>query len=199
MMIVRKIDNSTTIYIVDICTDIISLEERITLSSNEILYYSKINSIKRRCEWLTSRIAIREIFGDKVTTDYKEKAPILIGSDKFISISHCKDKLTLMVADKRCGIDIEKIDYDFSRVAKRFLSSDELSYLTKEDIALAWTIKEAAYKIIGVKDVDFSTMFKIKEIDHENKKTILTYNNTNYNLYFFQIEGYNICYGINII
>lgn len=195
-MTIKKIDNNTTIYIVDIENNIKALEERITLSSSEFLYYSKITAERRRCEWLTSRILIKEVLGDSISTDYKDRAPILIGSDKHISISHSRDKLALIVSNKKCGIDIEKSNYDFSRVSKRFLSVEELSFMTSEDIALSWCIKEAAYKLIGVKEIDFSSMFIIKSIDYIENKTILIYNKTEYTLYFFTKNELNICYSI---
>lgn len=171
------------------------MERGIHLSLSETLYYESISSESRRCEWLTSRQMVRSELGENVSTIYIDRRPSLVGSDKHISISHSDKLVVLMISDVPCGVDIENSKRDFSRVSKRFLSIDELSWMNDDDVALAWSIKEAAYKMIGVADIDFATMFLIRRIDRTNSLSILTYNEVEYQLSITSWEQYNIVYG----
>lgn len=175
--------------------ELAQLEKEIHLTPVEFSYYQRITSEKRRREWLTSRVMVRREVGENVSTIYHDRRPCLVGSDEHISISHSDDLVVLMIANVPCGVDIENATRDFSRVSKRFLSAKELSWMTREDIALAWSIKEAAYKMIGIPDIDFATMFHIRTIDRRNERAVLTYNGSDYDFAFGSMESYNIVYG----
>lgn len=172
--------------------ELAQLEKEINLTPVESSYYQTISSENRRREWLTSRLMVRREIGETISTDYCERRPILVGSDKYISISHSDHLVVLMIAESPCGVDIENSTRDFSRVSKRFLCQEELSWMNEEDVALAWSIKEAAYKMIGVPDIDFATMFHIKKIDRENNLSILSFREVDYQLSIHSFEQYNI-------
>lgn len=170
------------------------LERKIALSDCESEYYNSISSENRRAEWLMSRVMVRHELGDTVSTEYKNRIPYLVGSEFFISISHSDDLVAIYLSEDPCGIDIEDFTRNFDRVASRFLSNEELIHIQGENIALAWSIKEAAYKKIGVPDIDFATMFTIKEIDRETNSSILSFGNNDYKFKFSTLEHYNIIY-----
>lgn len=174
---------------------IAQLEKEVTLTPVELSYYHTISSEHRRLEWLTSRWMVRREIGKNVSTIYDGRKPSLVGSEKQISISHSDDLVVLMIADTQCGVDIENSTRDFSRVSKRFLSPEELAWMNCEEIALAWSIKEAAYKMIGDLEIDFATMFHIKKIDRENGLSILSYQGVDYQLSIRLFGIYNIAFG----
>lgn len=171
--------------------ELAQLESEVTLTEVELSYYQKITSPARRLEWLVSRVMVRRVLGDGVSTVYDGRRPCLVGSDKHISVSHSDHQVALMVADAECGIDIENSTRDFSRVSRRFLGADE----KVEDLAMAWCIKEAAYKMLGVADIDFATMFKIREIELEKGLAVMCYDGVDYQLTIEKRGIYNLAYG----
>ena len=176
--------------------DISELEQKIVFSESEQSYYSKLNAIPRRREWIISRIGIREILGAKVSTNYVERKPYLVGSNLELSISHSDNLVVVMTSKNSCGVDIENTTRNFERVKTRFLGKAELDFISGDDLSLAWSIKEAAYKLIGVLDIDFATMFIITNIDKQNNIATLTYNCNTYTFKFLKHKHYNIVYSV---
>ena len=176
--------------------DISELEQKIVLSESEQNYYNKLNALARRREWIISRIGIREILGTNVSSNYIERKPYLVGSKMQLSISHSDRLVVVMISHNSCGIDIENTTRNFDRVKTRFLSSKELDFISGDDISLAWSIKEAAYKLIGVLDIDFATMFIIKNIDKQKNIATLMYNYNVYTFKFQRYKHYNIVYSL---
>ena len=182
------------IYISD--ESINELEGKIKLSEDEQNYYNTIRAEVRRREWITSRIGIREILGENVSSNYINRKPYLVGSSHELSISHSDNLVVVMISDNPCGVDIENTTRNFERVKSRFLNPIELDFISGDDLPLAWSIKEAAYKLIGVSDIDFGTMFIITNIDKEKNVAILRYNNIDYTFKFEKYNHYNIVYSI---
>lgn len=194
MEILRIKTASGDIILWKVCESLEELEGAITLTDCESDYYNTISSESRRKEWLASRVIVRKELGVEVSTKYKNRIPTLIGSDLFLSISHCDNLVAVYLSDVPCGVDIENFCRNFDRVASRFLSAEELTYIKGKDVALAWSIKEAAYKRIRVSDIDFATMFTIKKIDREGGFSILSYNNVDYKFKFIGLRQQNLVY-----
>lgn len=176
--------------------DISELEQKIVLSESEQSYYNKLNAISRKREWIISRIGIREILGENVSSNYVERKPYLVGSKLQLSISHSDNLVVVMISQNSCGVDIENTTRNFDRVKNRFLSEIELDFISGDDLSLAWGIKEAAYKLIGVYDIDFATMFIITNIDKQKSLATLTYNDNIYAFKFQRYKHYNIVYSL---
>lgn len=89
--------------------------------------------------------------------------------DLRISVSH--SRLTAVVAvgeekDGAFGIDIEEAGRNqLAKVASRFLSEDELAVAVKVEngLAKAWTAKEAIFKAISCRNVDFRRDIELVE------------------------------------
>ncbi|MBD5229266.1 MAG: 4'-phosphopantetheinyl transferase superfamily protein [Bacteroidales bacterium] len=79
-------------------------------------------------------------------------APYLTGDNSAlpvtISVSHCKSAacIALGAPGTRFGIDIEEPTDRLARIADKFLSDKEKSYISGDLLLHAWTIKEAVYK-----------------------------------------------------
>ena len=56
-------------------------------------------------------------------------APYIVDSEVCISISHAIDRVAIVVSDSRCAIDVESINRDFTRAAKRYCSDAEHALL----------------------------------------------------------------------
>lgn len=176
--------------------DILASEQLSTysalLTTTEREYYETITAPHRRAEWLTSRVMLREELGGGVSTIYNGRVPSVLGAEVNISISHCDKYVALMLSSVPCGVDIEGAERDFSRVARRFLAEEERNWMLPTDIALAWAIKEAAYKMIGVLDIDFAKDFIIKKIDPKLGESILEYKGLKHHITLTTFKNYNI-------
>jgi len=111
---------------------------------------------------------VRALFGPNAAIGHDETgAPRLKGQAESISVSH--SRLTTAIAIDRkgraLGIDIEQARPQLTRVAPRVLSETEMAgyAATTDGLAMAWTLKEAAYKCAGVPGLDFRSDIELPE------------------------------------
>jgi len=107
-----------------------------------------------------------------------------------ISLSHCKDALTIVWHKSKIGIDIERIDRDFNHVKfaeKYFFDTNKSIHnnnLTKNMILNQWCATEAAIKWDQgklSKDINHWQYFeKPKELIHDKKNLHLNYSQINF-------------------
>src|SRR5690606_35147540 len=86
--------------------------------------------------------------------------PYLLNFPHHISLSHSYDYAAVMVSEDRLvGIDIEIIKDKIERVAKKFLSPEELDFIDPqhaiEHLYICWCAKESVYKLYGKNNVSF--------------------------------------------
>ena len=113
------------------------------------------NRIKQK-EFLASRALVEkmcEVINIKFKGIKKDSngKPFLINSNHHISISHKFPYVTAIIDQKRCGIDIEKIDEKVKRIKSKFLNKEEEKDTGEnlKKIVEYWSIKETVYKING--------------------------------------------------
>lgn len=152
-----KIEESVEILVQQSCLDNISLK---------ILEDFHID--KRKKEWLSVRILIKEIFGKNITIEYKENGKPYISEEPYsISISHSKDYVGVIVSRAgEVGLDIENISPRIEKIKHKFLSKNELHDIPAEgschkQMLLYWCAKETLMKICGKKEIDFKKQLKI--------------------------------------
>lgn len=109
---------------------------------------------KRTREALAKQQLLTEVFGKEVQLLHDEEGkPYLQNSPLSISLSHCRHYLCMAVAEEGIpvGIDIEEIQPRIQRVQHKFLSEQELQHIGNSllYLTLAWSAKEAVYKIAG--------------------------------------------------
>lgn len=107
-----------------------------------------------------------------------------------ISLSHCKDAITIVWHKSKIGIDIERTDRDFNHVkfAKKYFFHTNKSiyknYLTKNMILNQWCAIEAAIEWDHgklAKDINYWQYFeKPKELIHQTKNIHLNYSMINF-------------------
>ena len=130
-----------------------------------------LNRLKKRKKVINQKgfLAIRNLF---LSADiYTEKllynsmgAPVL-KSGKKISISHSQTFAGIAYGSKPVGFDLECYQKKILNIAPRFLHLEEdfvwqESYVV-EKITLVWTAKEALYKVIQKKGINFSEQLLI--------------------------------------
>ena len=108
-----------------------------------------------------------------------------------ISLSHCKDAITIVWHKSKIGIDIERKDRDFNHVkfAKKYFfhtnqSINKKKNFTKNTILNQWCAVEAAIKWDHgklAKDINHWQYFeKPKELIHKKKNIHLNYSQINF-------------------
>ena len=144
---------------------------------------SKIQSDKRKQEWLAVRLLLKHLYGPELHIDYHENgAPVLRNSLYNISISHTKGFAAVILSKhKNPGIDIEYHSDRAWRLREKYLGENELemfdlkpgsshnnpladnmAYNSDSDLyvlaklsTLYWCAKETAFKALQQTEVDF--------------------------------------------
>lgn len=108
----------------------------------------------RQSEKITEEQLLSVILPKNIEVKYLDSGKPYL-SEGYISISHSKKYLVIAVSmTKEIGVDIEQLNERLQRVKHKFLSTQELEGLKKENLlnlALCWSAKEAIYKLVGEK------------------------------------------------
>lgn len=174
----KFIANGAGVLIMEVTESLSDLE--VILSNFEIYKsaYENLKTDKRKLEFLGLRIAINELLNVAVEIIYdKDGKPALKNSPYHISLSHSGKWLAVMAhPTRKVGIDIECPTDKFEKLYKRFLSQTEQEELYHDKdlrkLQVAWSVKEALYKIIGNEAVDFANQLRIFAFDIESSNTI---------------------------
>jgi 4'-phosphopantetheinyl transferase len=118
------------------------------------------NTEKRNKEWIASRLLLNEI-NPNYSISYNEFWAPEIDNGQFISISHSKGLVAIIISKQQVGIDIEEISEKALRVSTKFVSTNNLKALTAEKATLIWCCKEAIYKWNQKGEVDFIADIKL--------------------------------------
>lgn len=170
------------------------------INSNE---WENLVSEKRKREYLGVRIALKELIGEEPDVLYTEDRKPYLANCRFeISVSHSGKWIAVMThADKQVGIDVEVPTAKIQKVYTRFLSETEQIELSVGEnvkmMQLAWSAKEALYKIIGIEAVDFAKQlriypFELKESGEMSAVHVPT--NILYQLNYIQHTEYTLVY-----
>ena len=124
-------------------------------------------SPSRRAERLAWRRVLRRLSPDAVVEYEPSGAPRLKNSPyTYISVSHCRDLVAVVLSCAKCGVDVERVDRDFARVAERYMTAAERALCSKEWWAAAvWCAKECLYKMAGREGTDFKRAIIIESVD----------------------------------
>lgn len=114
-------------------------------------------SVGRRAERLAWRRVLRRVAPDAEVEYEPSGAPLLKNSPfTHISVSHSRTSVAVALSHSRCGVDIESLDRNFERVARRYITSTERALCAEAWwLAAAWCAKECAYKVVRRERIDF--------------------------------------------
>jgi len=146
-------------------------------------------SAGRRAERLAWRIMLRETLAEYFGRTHPEGLRIEYSAsgaprlkdfpDMNISVSHCRDMAAVAVSravspyagrgcDGMCGVDIERADRNFGRVASRYLSAAERSLSSDPRLpAVVWCAKECLFKMQGREGLDLLRDIAVTGIDFQ--------------------------------
>jgi 4'-phosphopantetheinyl transferase len=160
-------------------------------------------SAHRKREFLGVRLALKALLGKELVVIYNEDGkPFIADNSLHISISHSKNWIAVLVHPSlEIGIDIECPSPKIEKVYTRFLSKLEQQeiYIGNDPrkLYLAWSAKEALYKIIGKEAVDFAKQLRILPFNLKNKGEISALHIPSlqkYKLFYLQNEAYTLVY-----
>ncbi len=143
------------------------------LTEEDKEYLAALSAPSRRAQWATARALLRQMLGADAELRYASSGALIltkpIGTTRHLSISHTKEWVAVMFSEGRCGVDIESLGRNFSKVASRYISHDErekFEALVGEHFeALMWSAKESLYKYGASEGLDFLQDMVIIDID----------------------------------
>jgi Phosphopantetheinyl transferase len=155
------------------------LKEIASVPSVEEEYIEQMAAPQRRLESYAVRALLKEFFDERVYIGYEEDgSPYIKNTHYEISIAHSGEFACIYIhEDADVGIDIESLSRDFSAVEKKILSEDEQEYLTEKhrhlQLALIWSAKEAIYKLMARRKINFSKQIEIEKfIPHDDEGSL---------------------------
>ena len=165
-------DDSLYTHLIWHCSeDINFFRSKLNLTNYELEILAKRKNSKKALEFLCSRLLLRLCKLDPNDLSYNEFGAPILKSGKFISISHCKNYVTLLLSNQSCGVDIETKRKQILNIKHKFLNPTDINNISVEnisDITLIWTLKEAIYKLCQYPGIDFKDQILVSTIDIKN-------------------------------
>ena len=157
-----KIDkDGTRVVIWEVNESLEFFSEHLLLSSDEQSFVKTLNK-KRKLEWSASRFLMQQVLDIDIEAKLRKDTygkPFLLQEDVHISISHSHDYSAIAISPKVIGIDIQLELDKISRIAHKFISDEEHSFIEENKKIIyyhsIWGAKESMYKAYGRKHVEF--------------------------------------------
>lgn len=169
------------------------------LTDQELERYYAFKHVKRKREFVATRILRHSIFGFK-HIHYNSVGAPYIEDEGFISISHAENLVGIaMNPFYQVGLDLELIRDKAVKLRSKFLNEQELTLfkLNDEEIMTAcWSAKETLYKLAGRKEIDFKKDLHLynKEENFWEGKIINPSTIFSVNLQILKYKGYIITF-----
>lgn len=157
----------------------------------------------RRAQWSTCRVILREELGESATLRYAPAGALIlvspIGNVRFVSISHSDEWVAVMLSEGRCGVDIEALGRNFSRVASRYISHEERAQFEAQVgdhfEGIMWSAEEAIYKYGNTSGIDFIEDMVITGFDTTQKTiTAELYGHATPVVHYHFVGDHILCY-----
>ncbi len=178
------------------------LLSQVSLTECESNYYQQLNTERRRSEWLAWHLLVKNLFHNQVIEiSYDATGAPMLNVDYRVAVSHGGELVGIAVARQACGIDIEPLNRDFSRVKNRILNQHEITTLAPlADIAqveaIGWCMKECAFKIGRLEGIDFLNDIIITEVNQNEHSAVVDFKRFGkINIIVEIIDNHIICYG----
>jgi 4'-phosphopantetheinyl transferase len=172
-----------------------TLDELLQLS--HVISTADLNTEKRKKEWIASRLLLKEISPNTIIS-YNEFGAPKLNNGNYISISHSKGLVAVIISQQQVGIDIEEISEKALRVSSKFISTNNLKFLTTEKATLIWCCKEAVYKWCQKGNIDFIKDIIIQPFLLEEKGEIKAeFKNAMITLFYTKINSHFLVYVCN--
>ena len=190
--------------------NIYSLSEHLQMAKLNMTDFAEYYNLtdKRSIEKQAAASVVKFVLkDDDLEVLYKESGKPYLLADVSISISHSYDWLVVLFSynGNEIGIDIEKVRDKILNIKERFLSVKELNQLKDahlEKYIIYWGAKEATYKALDIKGLNFMEQIFIEDFSYSQMggKINATVNGLNfekkYNLQYQVLENYILVYTV---
>lgn len=107
--------------------------------------------------------------------EYNEWGKPVLKDGRFLSISHDKNFVGIVIHDKEIGLDIQTVEDRIHRIAQKFCNEAELSqFQTTKELTAIWCTKEAIFKFFGT-EVPFADSITVTSINWDSEEIIANY------------------------
>jgi 4'-phosphopantetheinyl transferase len=164
----EQLESECQLAIWEIQEDYDNLLGRLSLLPEEIKVVENFRNYDRKLEWLSVRVLLNEMTRQELKITYNgNRKPYVKDTQYNISISHSKDLTAILLSQKkRVGIDMEYMSPRISRIAHRFINTEEIiteeSELITFHMYIHWCAKEALYKICDKQDIQLKENITIE-------------------------------------
>lgn len=154
------------------------IDEPEAFFSEQLGFSSDKKLEKRRLEHLAGRFLLQHLSPDFPFSRMeisRPGKPFVPGNSLHFSISHSFPYVAVAIDEQPVGIDVQVFQEKISRLKEKFLSPAEQALFENgtEQLTLAWTAKEAAFKWFGMGGVDFIQHMPIRKIRLTNRQADL--------------------------
>ena len=153
----------------------------------------EFKSDKRQLEYILTRLLLQQI-DRKLIISYNQFGAPKLNDGRKISISHSSDLIAVIISEKKVAIDIEKISNKPLKIKHKFISNIDNVLDNKMEATLAWSAKEAVYKLHQEGGIDFKKDIIIQKIDISKKQIHTTFQKKNLVLNFQKINNHFLVY-----
>ena len=150
------------------CIAITKIDLESEILAEELEKYQQISNPKRKKEFQNVRLLRNLQIGKKAIRYDALGKPNVKDKNKFISISHSKNFVAFANDTSPIGVDIEELSPRILKVWSRYLHPEEFAIFDTTsifDLTVAWTIKEALFKLNTKTGIDFKNDLRIKSKD----------------------------------
>ena len=121
----------------------------------------------------------------------------------YISISHSKEFVAVIISDEKVGLDIESNSDKCFRIMQKFLGTEnefpmKIDWKTAQVI---WNMKESLFKMMDFKEIDFKENFIVIPFSLNDNQTKIWFVKNElsrvYNVNYFINKNYSLAYIIN--
>jgi phosphopantetheinyl transferase len=150
------------------CIAITKIDLESEILAEELEKYQQISNPKRKKEFQNVRLLRNLQIGKKAIRYDALGKPNVKDKNKYISISHSKNFVAFANDTSPIGVDIEELSPRILKVWSRYLHPEEFAIFDTTsifDLTVAWTIKEALFKLNTKTGIDFKNDLRIKSKD----------------------------------
>jgi 4'-phosphopantetheinyl transferase len=133
---------------------------------------------QRKTNSIVLQYLLQTLIGKHQALSYEKDAygkPYLVGDPRFISVSHSKNVVAVILSDVPVGIDIQFFTAKMDKVSPKFISENEFSFIGEADQSayyhVLWGAKESMYKADGKRGLDFRQNLHLRPFTYAEQGT----------------------------
>jgi 4'-phosphopantetheinyl transferase len=179
-------------------------EDDLYLLCDDIVIKEKALSIKpitQRKQFLATQLLLKKLNLKGLLKKDLNGKPYL-SNGNHISISHDSEYVAIMVSENACGIDLQSFSPKVLKIKHKFIHIDDYCALSNDinELTLAWSTKEALYKINGDPMVYFKEHLRLISNNQKNQVIEAAIHHENYsqkvNLRYRKLDDLFLVYTI---